>query len=141
MLERAAGLKGLKFDRDPPEGDRELQSLVDHKGRIVGWFSWETGRPATAFMLSVLPLATLFAIGLLGFVGFALWQLNRLGLLLSRSEKQMHRLTHEDSVTGLPNRNQILALLDAKLAARADDKVVAYAILEFGGVDALNDAI
>ena len=26
---------------NPPDGDREVQSVLDRKGRIVGWFSWE----------------------------------------------------------------------------------------------------
>ena len=141
MLERASGLKDLKFDLDPPDGDRETHSLVDQKGRIVGWFSWEAERPATKFILSLLSLATLIAIGLLSFMGLVLWQLNRLGLLLSGSVKQMRRLTHMDPQTGLPNRNQVLEFLDEKLVALAGDKVVAFAILEFGGVDALDDAI
>jgi diguanylate cyclase (GGDEF)-like protein len=141
MLEQASGLKGLKFDPDPPEADREVQSLIDHNGRIVGWFSWETQRPAMAFIWRLLPLSMPLAVGFLAFVGFALWRLKRLGLLLSKNETQMRKLAREDRVTGLANRDQILALLDEKLAARTEGGAVAYAVFEFGGIDDLKDAI
>ena len=51
-LERASGLKDLRFDHDPPGGGREVQSLLDANGRIVGWFSWDPERPATALLAS-----------------------------------------------------------------------------------------
>ena len=35
ILEEASGLKGLRFGDDPPDGDRETQTLLDPKGRIV----------------------------------------------------------------------------------------------------------
>ena len=41
LIERRAGLKGLRFDSDPAgESGREVQSVIDGRGRIVGWFSW-----------------------------------------------------------------------------------------------------
>ena len=43
LVERRAGLKELRFDADPPEDSgREMQSLHDARGRIIGWFSWVT---------------------------------------------------------------------------------------------------
>ena len=48
ILERASGLRGLRFQSDPPEASSAMQSLVDSRGRIVGWFSWEPERPAGA---------------------------------------------------------------------------------------------
>ena len=141
ILERASGLKDLKFDPDPPSGEREVQSLLDRNGRIVGWFSWEGERPATAIMLRLLPFGALIALGLLLFAGLAMWQLNRLGSMLGRSERQLHRLTHEDSVTGLFNQLHLLELLDERLAARRGDDVVAFALLDFGGLDDMKEAI
>ena len=79
ILERASGLKGLRFDEEPPEGDRDVQSLIDSKGRIVGWFTWEPERPATAMIKRLLPFGALIALGLFGFALLAMWQLRRLG--------------------------------------------------------------
>lgn len=52
ILERASGLKQLKLESEPSGGD-ELQPMLDGKGRIVGWFSWQAERPATAMLLSL----------------------------------------------------------------------------------------
>ena len=41
LIEHSAGLKDLRFDVGPAnEAGRELQSLHDARGRIIGWFSW-----------------------------------------------------------------------------------------------------
>jgi diguanylate cyclase (GGDEF)-like protein len=140
-LERASGLKDLRFDGDPPGNGREMQSLLDEKGRIVGWFTWEAQRPATALMFRLLPLGALIAAGLLGFAGLALWQLNRVGRLLARSDEAARRLTHVDPVTGLSNQRQLLSVLDDALIARRDNGVVGLALIEFGGFEQLKDAI
>jgi diguanylate cyclase (GGDEF)-like protein len=141
VLERASGLKDLKFDFDPPAGEREVQSLADRNGRIVGWFSWDAERPATAMMLRLLPFGILIAAGLLAFAGLAMWQLRRLGHLLGKSEQRLHKLAHEDPVTGLSSHHELLELLDAALANRQDDQTVGFALLDFGGVDDMKDAI
>jgi len=141
-LERASGLKDLRFDHDPPGGGREVQSLLDANGRIVGWFSWDSQRPATALLHRLLPLGALIAAGLFGFAGLALWQLNRLGRLLVRSEQAAHRLTHEDPATGLWNQRRLFSALDEALTARrGDDVVVGFAILEIGGLDDLKETL
>lgn len=140
-LERASGLKDLRFERDPPGRGREVQSLLDQNGRIVGWFSWEAERPATALITRLLPFGALIATGLLGFAGLALWQLNRLWRLLVRSEQAARRLAQEDPVTGLSNQRQLLGLLDRAPTARKDAAIVAFALVEFGGFDEIKEAL
>src|ERR1700733_7761489 len=45
LIERRSGLKDLRFATDPPPpADREVQSLHDRDGRIVGWFTWAPDR-------------------------------------------------------------------------------------------------
>ncbi len=114
MLERLSGLKDLKFEPDPPDDDRAVQSVIDRKGRIVGWFTWEAERPATAMMNRLLPLVAFIVLGLIGFAALAMWQLSRLGLLLAKSEQQVHKLTYEDPLTGLPNHSQLFELLRSR---------------------------
>jgi len=140
-LERASGLKDLRFDHDPPGSGRQVQSLLDANGRIVGWFSWDAQRPATALLYRLLPLGALIAAGLLGFAGLALWQLNRLGRLLVRSEQAAHRLAHEDPATGLSNQRRLLSTLDEALSARREGEVVGFAIIEIGGLDELKETL
>src|SRR5579863_9498023 len=45
LIERRSGLAGLRFGMDPvPDSGREVQSVQDTHGRIVGWFSWVPDR-------------------------------------------------------------------------------------------------
>jgi len=141
ILERASGLKGLKFDADPPADDREVQPLSSANGRIVGWFSWQPQRPATELILRLLPFAAAIALGLFCFAGLAMWQLNRLGLLLARSEQQVHRLVYEDMLTGLPNHHEIKEHIDRAIAARTADQTLAFGILDVDGFDDMRDVI
>src|ERR1700734_2443861 len=40
-IQRRAGLQDLRFDLDPAaEGGRQIQSLHNGRGRIIGWLSW-----------------------------------------------------------------------------------------------------
>jgi diguanylate cyclase (GGDEF)-like protein len=141
ILERASGLKGLKFDVDPPAGEGEVQPMAGANGRIVGWFSWQPERPATALILRLLPFAAAIALGLFCFAGLAMWQLKRLGLLLARSEQQVRRLVYEDTLTGLPNHHETKEYLDRVIAARKPDETLAFAILDVDGFDDMRDVI
>jgi diguanylate cyclase (GGDEF)-like protein len=141
ILERASGLKGLRFDADPPDGDREVQSLTDANGRIVGWFSWQAERPATATVRALSPFAALIAVGLLGFAITAMWQLRKLSSLLASRNRDIYRLAYEDVVTGLANLHQMRAVLDEYLSALGSGKEMGFALIDLGGFDELKDAV
>jgi diguanylate cyclase (GGDEF)-like protein len=141
ILERASGLKDLKFDSELFDNTREVQSLIDRNGRIVGWFSWEAERPATTMMMRLLPFAALIALGVLGFAALAMWQLSRLGRLLAKSEHQLQRLEREDATTGLPNETEVLDRLDHSLDARRRDETLAIALLDLDGFTEVKDAV
>jgi len=141
ILENASGLKGLRLAEEPPQDAREVQSLIDSKGRIVGWFTWEPERPATAMITQLLPFAGLIALGLFGFALLAMWQLRRLGKLLAQSTRHVQKLAYEDPVTGLPNLHQMREFIDESLARRKSDELVAVALIDLGGFDEMKDAI
>jgi diguanylate cyclase (GGDEF)-like protein len=141
VLERASGLKDLKFEPEPNGRGRDVQSMLDRKGRIVGWFSWEPERPATAMMNRLLPLAASIALGLVGFAALAMWQLGRLGFQLAKSEQHAQRLEFEDLLTGLPNHNHFFGLLDQAVAARQGEETLAFAVLDLDNFDEVNDAL
>jgi diguanylate cyclase (GGDEF)-like protein len=141
ILERASGLKGLRFEADPVGGELEVQSLLDRNGRIVGWFGWEAERPATTMMLELLPFAVMIAAGLIGFAALAMWQLNRLGFLLARTEQHVQRLEREDPTTGLPNQNELIERLGEALAARTEQEPLALALLDLDSFGDVKDAI
>jgi len=137
ILEEASGLKGLRFDDDPPDGDRETQTLLDRKGRIVGWLNWAPERSTTATMNGISPLAVLIALGFVGLLAAALWHLRRLDLRLMSSQQQIRQHLEVEPVTGLPNGDDILDRLERAAAARRDDECLAFAILD---LDAFRDA-
>jgi diguanylate cyclase (GGDEF)-like protein len=141
VLERASGLKGLKFETEPVGGEREVHSLLDRNGRIIGWFSWEPERPATAMMNRILPVAGLIALGLAGFAALAMWQLSRLGEKLAKSEQHVQRLEYEDILTGLPNHNQFFDRFDEAIAKRYGSEQLAFAAFDLDGFDEVNDAL
>jgi diguanylate cyclase (GGDEF)-like protein len=141
ILESASGLKGLRLAEEPPPDAREVQSLIDSKGRIVGWFTWEPDRPVTDMFARRLPFGGLIALGLFGFAALAMWQLRRLGFLLTQSTRQVQRLAYEDAVTGLPNLHQMRDFIDQSLAERQPDDLVAVAVIDLGSFDEVKDAI
>jgi diguanylate cyclase (GGDEF)-like protein len=141
LLERASGLKQLRFERDPSGRGRDLQSMLDRNGRIVGWFSWEPERPATHMLLRLLPFAAAIAVGLAGFAGLAMWQLRRLGFQLAQSEQHVERLEYQDTLTGLPNHNRLFELFEERLAARPGSDIVAFAALDLDSFDEVNDLL
>jgi diguanylate cyclase (GGDEF)-like protein len=141
ILESASGLKNLRLAEEPPEGAHAVQSLIDTKGRIVGWFSWDPQRPATAMATRLLPFGGLIALGLLGFAALAMWQLRRLDKRLTQSTREVERLAFEDAITGLPNLHRMRAEIDQTLARRRPDELVAVALIDLGGFDEMKEAI
>jgi len=141
ILEEASGLKGLRFDDDPPADDREAQTLLDRNGRIVGWLNWYPERSATAAINGVSPLAALIALGFVSLLATALWQLRRLDLRLATSQRQIRKHLQVEPVTGLPNRNDILERLARAAAARKADECLAFAILDIDGFRDAKDAV
>src|SRR5262249_17360326 len=56
VFEKMSGVAALAFDADAPEGDRDVHSLIDAQGRIVGWLTWRREHPAIGAVVRLLPL-------------------------------------------------------------------------------------
>ena len=141
-LERTAGLKELRFESEPAAGDgREIQSVVDAQGRIVGWFSWEPDRSMAAALKQLQPLLAVTGFCLIGFAGLALWQVRRAVRDLGRSETRAWALAHEDMLTRLPNHRKMIELIEAALAERGMDQAVTLAFVDLDGLNDINDAL
>ncbi len=140
-MERTAGLKDLRFETEPVAGDREIQSVLNRHGRIIGWFSWEPDRSMSNALSQLRPLLALTGVFLIGFAGIALWQVRRAVRDLGTSEQLAWTLAHEDMLTGLPNHRKMIELIDGALAARAQDEVVTLAFLDLDGLKDVNDAL
>jgi diguanylate cyclase (GGDEF)-like protein len=144
-LERTAGLKDLRFESEPETdqaaGGRELQSVLDRHGRIVGWFSWRPDRSTSSALGRLQPLLALTGVLLVGFAGIALWQVRRAVRDLGRSERLAWMLAYEDMLTGLPNHRKMIELIDAALSARQHGEVVTLAFIDLDGLKDTNDVL
>lgn len=141
VLEGASGLKGMRLAEEPPQETLDVQSLIDSKGRIVGWLTWEPERPAMDMIAKLSPFGALIALGLLCFTALTTWQLRRLDARLGQSMRDMQRLAYEDRVTGLPNLNRMREAIDETLAKRRPSDLVAVALVDLGGFDEMREAM
>ncbi len=144
VLGRASGLKELRFETEPGVGrqnGREVQSALDARGRIVGWFTWEPERPAGTTIAKLLPLAAGITVGLLAFTVLAIWQLGRLRSQLASSEQHVQKLEDQDPLTGLPNQARFFQLLEHAVATREGQATLTYAVFDFDGFDEVNRSV
>jgi diguanylate cyclase (GGDEF)-like protein len=140
-VERIAGLKDLRFANEPDARDRELQSVFDRQGRIIGWFSWQPERSMSKALTKLRPLLAITGLCLVGFAVLALWMIRRALRDLASSERRAWRLAHEDMLTGLPNHRKMIELTDAALAARAPGETVTLAFIDLDGLSDINDTL
>ena len=140
-LEQTWGLKDLRFETDPAVEHREVQSVIDGNGRIVGWFSWEPDRPMTQALSRLGPLVAAIGLALVAFAAVAIWLVRRSTRELAASERRAWKLAHEDALTGLPNRRKMLELADEALRHRKPDEVVTFAFLGLDGFKDVNDTL
>jgi diguanylate cyclase (GGDEF)-like protein len=139
LIARLAGLRDLRFDTDQDgAAGREVQSLHDVHGRIVGWFSWAADRRLirAEIWLWCLVGALGAALGISAFLAAVLIQ--RLARLLSGSLKTIRKLTREDALTALPNARVMIENLDRALAQNRSGAVV-LALVDLDGFREVND--
>lgn len=135
MVEQGAGIKGLTFETELPQGAREAQPVMDAQGRIAGFFTWERTHPMTDIMKRVMPVVGVVALCLLGFAGVSLVQLMRARHALAASQEAARRAGDEDKLTGLPNHAKTLELLDLALAEREEGEVTTFALIQLDGME------
>ncbi len=127
ILEQGEGLNGLKIETDPADPARESFPLVDGRGRIVGFLTWQNDAATTAVIGRLLPFAAAAALCLLGFAALSLWQLRRARLSAEAQERRA-----DDPVTQLPGHARVLEMIAAALAAPAG---FTLALIELDGAD------
>jgi diguanylate cyclase (GGDEF)-like protein len=141
LIERRAGLGDLRFDTDPTaESGREVQSLHDAQGRIVGWFSWAPDRGLIRAMDSLWGVAAALTVLLAMCAFLALRATRRLSGSLARSIVSIRKLITQDALTGLPNRRVMLERLEEVMATRRSG-VVAFALIDIDAFHDVNDAL
>jgi diguanylate cyclase (GGDEF)-like protein len=140
-IARRSRLADLRFDANPlGEAGRMLQSLHDPRGRIVGWFSWAGDRGFIAALDRLWGLLALVG-AILGVCTFIAVRASKHVLRpLNRSAEDVHKLTTQDPLTGLPNRRVLLDQLGEALARRRAG-IVALAFVDLDGFREVNDTL
>ena len=144
LIEQRSGISGLQFGVDPvPDSGREVQSVQDAHGRIVGWFSWVPDRTLIRAMDWLWSLSGIVGIALLVFVMITARAALRLARAFSRSVAAVRKLTREDLLTGLPNQRVVIESLERALAeqGRGACSHVAFALVDPDGFREVNDTM
>ena len=138
---RRSGLSDLRFDANPTgDGNRELQSLHDARGRIVGWFSWSGDRGIVGVMNRLWGILALLGATLALCAVFVVRNARQLSQSLDRSTETVRKLTSQDQLTGLPNHRMTLACLETALANRRSG-IVLLALIDLDGFREVNDTL
>jgi len=139
-FEKMSGVSSLAFDADAPHADRDVQSLLDPQGRIVGWLSWKREQPTMDAVVRLVPLLGAVAALLIAFSSMAIRQLGAATRRLAASEAEAHKIAYEDPATGLPNRRMMSDLLDAALAESGGGNV-SFALLDLDGFADIGESL
>lgn len=134
IAEQTAGIRGLKFEADPTQDDREIQPVMDSQGRIAGFLTWEKAHPMGDAMRQLMPYIASIAVLLVAFAAVSLIQLRRARRELAASERAAREAADQDKLTGLPNYAKTLELLDHALAARAAVETTTFVLIELDGL-------
>jgi diguanylate cyclase (GGDEF)-like protein len=140
-LEQISGIEGLRWETEPEPSGREVQSVLDAQGRILGWLSWEPTNRISGAVFGLLPLLVVIAAGLIGLGILLLWQTRRIRRALTATVDLLHQVSREDSLTGMANTAGVLEALDEALAIREAEKVVTFIFLDLDGFRTLNDSL
>jgi diguanylate cyclase (GGDEF)-like protein len=141
LIQRRAGLNDLRFAADlAADAGREVQSLHDGRGRIVGWFSWMPDRSLITSMNWLWGVVGTLGLLLVLAAVVALRMTRRLSRSLQRSAETIRKLTTQDSLTGLPNRRVMIDRLDHVMAGRSGG-VVVFALIDIDGFHDVNDTL
>ena len=141
LLAQRSGLHDLRFDAAiAPQDGREVQSLQDGRGRIVGWFSWTPDRALIRAMNWLWGFAAAAGLMLLAGAAIARRASFRLRKLLSASLDTVQKLTSEDALTGLANQRAMMAALDHALAQRGNN-CVALALIDPDRFREINETV
>jgi diguanylate cyclase (GGDEF)-like protein len=141
-IARRTGLNDLRLDADlVADPGREVQSLHDAQGRILGWFSWAPDHALIHTMNWLWGMAALFSLVLALAATLVFGVTKWLTGALRRSTAALHKLATEDPLTGLANRRVLLERLDDIMAARRSSDVVVFALLDIDAFHDVNDML
>jgi diguanylate cyclase (GGDEF)-like protein len=141
VLREKSGLADLAIDSTRAAPDAEAQGILDRDGRIAGWITWTTQRPAFDAVVSFAPFLLLFMLCLVGAAVFLARGTRRARKEISVMVERAQAAAALDPLTGLPNRRMIMEYVDAVLAERPTARVVTFAHVDLDHLADVNDAL
>lgn len=144
LLEELAeehGLAELQFSlqKVAPKGFASLP-LAANNGTVVGYFSWDPYRPATAFLSTIVPGLTIIGCLIAAVVSLLLAQYYRRTMNGRAQDARIRHVASHDGLTGLLNRSAFEKRLDALLAERGD-RTLAVLYLDLDRFKQVNDTL
>ena len=141
LIGRSSGLHDLRFDAElTANRGREVQSVHDAQGRIVGWFNWAPDRGFIGGMAWLWGVLGLVGIALALAAYIAVRATRRLTASSVRSLATIRKLTTQDPLTGLPNRRVMIERLEEAIATRGT-RGVAFALIDIDSFHDVNDTL
>src|SRR3974390_317829 len=129
MIAETARLQGLAFDTG-----RAQHALLDKQGRIAGFFTWDAPNTYRFFKPLIFVVIVSFAAVML-FAALAIWQLRRARGKLHETEARATKAAETDKLTGLPNHDKMLDLLECALEERAHGGMIVFALVAIDGLE------
>ena len=136
-------LPGLSFQRAVvTDSERIASPVLNSRGRILGFFTWEPEEPAAELVLGTLPV-TVLCLSIAGIgVFFLLRRLQRTSSQLEQTEAQASFLAFHDPLTQLPNRALFEDRLEQALAKmRNGSSKIALHYIDLDHFKRVNDSL
>ena len=136
-------LPGLSFQRAVvTDSERIASPVLNSRGRILGFFTWEPEEPAAELVLGTLPV-TVLCLSIAGIgVFFLLRRLQRTSSQLEQTEAQASFLAFHDPLTQLPNRALFEDRLEQALAKmRNGSSKIALHYIDLDYFKRVNDSL
>ncbi|HEY0032702.1 MAG TPA: bifunctional diguanylate cyclase/phosphodiesterase [Devosia sp.] len=136
-------LPGLSFQRAVvTDSERIASPVLNSRGRILGFFTWEPEEPAAELILGTLPV-TVLCLSIAGIgVFFLLRRLQRTSSQLEQTEAQASFLAFHDPLTQLPNRALFEDRLEQALAKmRNGSSKIALHYIDLDHFKRVNDSL
>jgi diguanylate cyclase (GGDEF)-like protein len=138
-IARRTGLNDLRYGSDDAGiHGREVQSLHDSQGRIVGWFSWAPDRALIRDLIWLWGIIGALGAMLAVCAFLAAGLILRLARSLAVNLRTIRKLTREDALTGLPNHRVMIEKLNDALAMRQSG-IVVLALIDLDSFREVND--
>lgn len=123
------------------DGEPSHVPIAANGAAPAGYFVWTPDRPGDVARSSIQGPAILVLAGMFACMVLFVVMSSRLSMRLEGSERQAWLVAHRDVLTGLPNRQAVMEILSAKLAAQRESASgnIVVMLADLDGFKEVND--